>query len=266
MKLSVRQAGQRRQLPRPLRCIPGPYAVAAGFPDAVLARPVPDPDQCLCLRHGGKCLGGVIVTAPTCGSAVMPALVYALRHEMFIGDRAIREAFLASAAVSFIAKAQREKGIAGAESGLSGVKSAWRPVWRQRSWPTRAALPVQGDRKRGGGAWLEHHLGITCDLTGICAIPLASSETPWAQSGVQRGGDHLRARITYSQRVSLDAAIAAMAETGLAEMSCKFKETSLRRIGHQNYGSPVDPKWGPEAGTDCLFLMHYLGFFPSLDK
>ena len=49
--------------------------------------------------------GGVIVTAPTCGSAgVMPALVYALRHEMFIGDRAIREAFLASAAVGFIAK------------------------------------------------------------------------------------------------------------------------------------------------------------------
>ena len=32
--------------------------------------------------------------------------------------------------------------------------------------------------------------------------------------------------LTYSQRVSLDAAIAAMAETG-REMSCKFKETSL---------------------------------------
>ena len=63
--------------------------------------------------------GGVIVTAPTCGSAgVMPALVYALRHEMFIGDRAIREAFLASAAVGFIAK--HNASIAGAEVGCQG--------------------------------------------------------------------------------------------------------------------------------------------------
>ena len=43
--------------------------------------------------------GGVIVTAPTCGAAgVMPALLYAMRHDQSIGDRALREGMLAAAA------------------------------------------------------------------------------------------------------------------------------------------------------------------------
>lgn len=81
--------------------------------------------------------GGVIVTAPTCGSAgVMPALVYALRHEMFIGDRAIREAFLASAAVASSPSTTRAS--PGPKWAVR-AKSAWRPQWRRRSWRMRAA-------------------------------------------------------------------------------------------------------------------------------
>lgn len=38
--------------------------------------------------------GGVIVTTPTCGaSGVLPALLYAMRYDMHIGDRAVREGF-----------------------------------------------------------------------------------------------------------------------------------------------------------------------------
>ena len=113
--------------------------------------------------------GGVIVTAPTCGSAgVMPALVYALRHEMFIGDRAIREAFLASAAVGFIAK--HNASIAGAEVGCQGeigVASAMAAAFvadarGYRSRVTENAAEVA----------LEHHLGITCDpVQGYVQIP-----------------------------------------------------------------------------------------------
>ena len=89
----------------------------------------------------------------------MPALVYALRHEMFIGDRAIREAFLASAAVGFIAK--HNASIAGAEVGCQGeigVASAMAAAFvadarGYRSRVTENAAEVA----------LEHHLGITCD-------------------------------------------------------------------------------------------------------
>ncbi|MEI3477815.1 MAG: L-serine ammonia-lyase, iron-sulfur-dependent, subunit alpha [Bilophila sp.] len=81
--------------------------------------------------------GGVIVTAPTCGSAgVMPALVYALRHELFIGDRAIREAFLAAAAVGFIAK--HNASIAGVEVGCQGEIGMLLP-WPPLLWPTPGA-------------------------------------------------------------------------------------------------------------------------------
>ena len=167
--------------------------------------------------------GGVIVTAPTCGSAgVMPALVYALRHEMFIGDRAIREAFLASAAVGFIAK--HNASIAGAEVGCQGeigVASAMAAAFvadarGYRSRVTENAAEVA----------LEHHLGITCDpVQGYVQIPCIERNAMGAIKAynaavITSGTD------PYSQRVSLDAAIAAMAET-VREMSCKFKETSL---------------------------------------
>lgn len=133
--------------------------------------------------------GGVIVTAPTCGSAgVMPALVYALRHEMFIGDRAIREAFLASAAVGFIAK--HNASIAGAEVGCQGeigVASAMAAAFVADARGYR----VQGDRKRGGGragASPRHHLR---SCAGICADSLHRAKRHGRDQGVQRGGDHL---------------------------------------------------------------------------
>ena len=167
--------------------------------------------------------GGVIVTAPTCGSAgVMPALVYAMRHELFIGDRAIREAFLAAAAVGFVAK--HNASIAGAEVGCQGeigVASAMAAAFvadarGYRSRVTENAAEVA----------LEHHLGITCDpVQGYVQIPCIERNAMGAIKAynaavITSGTD------PYSQRVSLDAAIAAMAETG-RDMSCKFKETSL---------------------------------------
>ena len=167
--------------------------------------------------------GGVIVTAPTCGAAgVMPALVYALRHELFIGDRAVREAFLAAAAVGFIAK--HNASIAGAEVGCQGeigVASAMAAAFvaDARGYSSRMT-------ENAAEVALEHHLGITCDpVQGYVQIPCIERNAMGAVKAynaalITSGTD------PYSQRVSLDAAIAAMAETG-REMNCKFKETSL---------------------------------------
>ena len=166
---------------------------------------------------------GIIVTAPTCGAAgVMPALLYAMRHDQSIGDRALREGMLAAAAVAFLAK--RNAAIAGAEVGCQGevgVASAM-----------AAALVAHA---RGASAQttenaaeiaLEHHLGLTCDpVGGYVQIPCIERN---AMGAVKAYNAFLLASTEnpYHHRVSLDSAIAAMAETG-REMNAKFKETSL---------------------------------------
>ncbi len=167
--------------------------------------------------------GGVIVTAPTCGAAgVMPAIVYAMRHDLFIGDRAIREGFLAAAAVGFIAK--HNASIAGAEVGCQGE------VGVASAMAAAMLADARGNRSRytenAAEVALEHHLGITCDpVQGYVQIPCIERNAMGAVKAynaaiITTGTD------PYAQKVSLDAAIAAMAETG-REMSCKFKETSL---------------------------------------
>ena len=167
--------------------------------------------------------GGVIVTAPTCGaSGVMPALVYAMRHNMHVGARAIREGFLAAAAVGFIAK--HNASIAGAEVGCQGeigVASAMGAAMLTDALgnPSRYV-------ENAAEVALEHHLGITCDpVGGYVQIPCIERN---AMGAVKAFNASLISTAVKpeSQRVSLDAAIAAMAETG-REMSSKFKETSL---------------------------------------
>ena len=167
--------------------------------------------------------GGVIVTAPTCGaSGVMPALLYALRHDLAVGERALREGMLAAAAVAFLAK--RNAAIAGAEVGCEGevgVGSAMAAALVAHARGSSAATVSNHSRLA-----LEHHLGLRCDpVGGYVQIPciernamgalkaynaylIASTENPW------------------HHRVTLDSVIAAMAETG-REMNAKFKETSL---------------------------------------
>ena len=167
--------------------------------------------------------GGVIVTAPTCGSAgVMPSLVYAMRHDLFIGDRAIREGFLAAAAVGFIAK--HNASIAGAEVGCQGE------IGVASAMAAAMLTDAQGNPspyvENAAEVALEHHLGITCDpVGGYVQIPCIERN---AMGAVKAFNAALisTGTSTEAHRVSLDAAIAAMAETG-REMSHKFKETSM---------------------------------------
>lgn len=167
--------------------------------------------------------GGVIVTAPTCGaSGVMPALVYAMRHELAIGERAVREGFLAAAAVGFLVK--HNASIAGADVGCQGE------VGTASAMGAAMLTDARGNAARltenAAETALEHHLGLTCDpVQGLVQIPCIERNAVGAvkayNAAVISTGIDPRAH-----RVSLDATIAAMQETG-REMSQKFKETSL---------------------------------------
>ncbi len=167
--------------------------------------------------------GSVIVTAPTCGSAgVMPALLYAMRYDLNIGERALREGLLASAAVGFLAK--HNAGIAGAEMGCQGeigVASAMAAAMLSHA----KGNPVYMVENAAEIA-LEHHLGLTCDpVGGYVQIPCIERNAMGAikaynaslLASCQQGIHHM---------VTLDACIQAMYETG-KDMNVKFKETSL---------------------------------------
>lgn len=167
--------------------------------------------------------GGVIVTAPTCGaSGVMPALVYAMRHDHGIGDRALREGLLAAAAVGFLAK--HNASIAGAEVGCQGEVGVASAMAAALYANARGSAPQVVEN--AAEVALEHHLGLTCDpVQGYVQIPCIERN---AVGAVKAYNAALLTRCMNpgSQRVSLDTVIHAMADTG-RQMSDKFKETSL---------------------------------------
>lgn len=167
--------------------------------------------------------GGTVVTSPTCGSAgVMAAMLHAMREDLRIGDRALREGLLASAAVGMLAK--HNAGIAGAEVGCQGEIGVGAAMAAAMLAHARghAAEVVENAAEIA----LEHHLGLTCDPVGgyvqiPCiernAVGVVKAYNSALLASCENHGQHL---------VSLDAAIRAMGETG-REMDAKFKETSL---------------------------------------
>ena len=167
--------------------------------------------------------GGVVVTAPTCGAAgVVPSLMYAMRHDLTVGNRGLREGLLAAAIIAYLAK--HNAGIAGAEVGCQGEVGV-----------ASAMAAAMFAHARGGTVQivenaaeiaLEHHLGLTCDpVKGCVQIPCIERNAVGAIKAYNAALIASSVPASY-QRVSLDAAISAMAETG-REMHSKFKETSL---------------------------------------
>ncbi|MDO5483833.1 MAG: L-serine ammonia-lyase [Desulfovibrionaceae bacterium] len=166
--------------------------------------------------------GGVIVTAPTCGaSGVMPAVLYAMRNDMNMGERALREGLLASAAIGMLAK--HNAGIAGAEVGCQGeigVASSMAAAMLAHAKGFSADIVANAAEVA-----LEHHLGLTCDpVGGYVQIPCIERN---AMGAIKAYNATLLSTCEEScqHMVSLDAAILAMGEIG-RDMNIKFKETS----------------------------------------
>ena len=165
--------------------------------------------------------GGVIVTAPTCGSAgVMPSVLYAMLHDINVGERAMREGLLASVAVGMLAK--HNAGIAGAEVGCQGevgVASSMAAAMLAHALGYSAQIV-----ENAAESALEHHLGLTCDpVGGYVQIPCIERN---AMGAIKACNAVLLATSEEEcqHMVSLDATIMAMGEIG-RDMNAKFKET-----------------------------------------
>jgi L-serine dehydratase len=166
--------------------------------------------------------GGIIVTAPTCGSAgVVPSMLTIMEGYLGFGPQAVRDGLLAAAAVGFLAK--HNAGIAGAEVGCQGevgVASAMAAAMlaQARGYPPRIV-------ENAAEIALEHHLGLTCDpVGGYVQIPCIERN---AMGALKAYNACLMATAEDPDRhrVSLDMAIQAMGETG-HNMDRKYKETA----------------------------------------
>ncbi|HEY1336824.1 MAG TPA: L-serine ammonia-lyase [Bryobacteraceae bacterium] len=166
--------------------------------------------------------GHIIVTAPTGGSAgVMPALVKGLRDYRKVTPQALRDGFLAAAAVGYLCK--HNATLAAAEGGCQaeiGVASAMGAAMGAES--QGAGIQVVANAAESA---LEHHLGMTCDpVAGFVQVPCIErcafgAVKAWTAYAIASN------EIETRRRVDLDTCISAMAMTA-KDMNPKYKETS----------------------------------------
>jgi L-serine dehydratase len=166
--------------------------------------------------------GGVVVTAPTCGSCgVLPAVLQHIedRHRVTTIDllRALATAGLFGAVV------KHNSSLSGAVVGCQGE------IGTACAMAAAAATQLLGGTLRqieyAAEMGLEHHLGLTCDpVAGLVQIPCIERNAHAASRAMSCC--HFALLSDGSHRISFDDAVAVMDETGRA-LPRLFKETSL---------------------------------------
>ena len=113
--------------------------------------------------------GGLIVTAPTCGSSgVLPAVLYHLKNNHDFTDKAILKAMATAALFANVIKTNAS--ISGAEVGCQGE------IGSASAMAAAAANQIFGGSPQqieyAAEIALEHNLGLTCDpICGLVQIP-----------------------------------------------------------------------------------------------
>lgn len=165
--------------------------------------------------------GGLIVTAPTCGSAgVLPAVLYQLKKERRLSDRDILQALAAAGLIGNLAKTNAS--ISGAEVGCQGE------IGVACAMASGAAAQLLGGTvgqvENAAEMGIEHHLGLTCDpVLGLVQIPCIERNVFAASRAMSHAAYALLSDGRH--RISYDEALEAMRQTG-RDLSTRYKETS----------------------------------------
>ncbi len=166
--------------------------------------------------------GGRVVTAPTNGAAgVIPAvLAYFMRYRRGANDDDVVDFLLAAAAVAWLLK--KNASISGAEVGCQGEVGSACAMAAAGLTQVLGGSPAQVENAAEIG--LEHNLGLTCDpVGGLVQVPCIERNAMAAVKAINAA--QLALSGDGHHRVSLDAAIVTMRETG-KDMLSKYKETS----------------------------------------
>jgi L-serine dehydratase len=165
--------------------------------------------------------GGMIVTAPTCGSCgVLPAVLRYLKDKPVCSEDTILRALATAGLIGNLIK--HNASISGAEVGCQGEIGA------ASAMAAGAAAQLMGGTVRqieyAAEMGLEHHLGLTCDpVDGLVQIPCiernvfaASRALTCASYATVSDGSH---------RVSFDEVVEVMEQTG-HDLPSLYRETA----------------------------------------
>ena len=165
--------------------------------------------------------GGVIVTAPTCGSCgVMPSVLYHLSKSYEFADQRIVRALVTAGLVGNIVRTNAS--ISGAEVGCQGEVGVACAMAAAAANQLFGGSPAQIEY--AAEMALEHHLGMTCDpVCGLVQIPCIERNAYAAARALDSN-----IFSTFSDghhRVSFDKVVETMKETG-KDIPSLYKETS----------------------------------------
>jgi L-serine dehydratase len=165
--------------------------------------------------------GGIIVTAPTCGSCgVVPSVLYHLHKEHEFSRKRIIRSLATAALVGNVVKANAS--ISGAEVGCQGEVGVACAMAAAAATQLFGGSPAQIEY--AAEMALEHHLGLTCDpICGLVQIPCIERN---AMAAARALDANVYASYTDGlHRVSFDQVVKVMKKTG-KDLPSLYKETS----------------------------------------
>lgn len=165
--------------------------------------------------------GGVIVTAPTCGSCgVVPAALRYMQEKKRLSDEQVLRALAVGGLIGNLAK--KNASISGAECGCqaeigtacSMASAALAELFEMCIDQIEYAAEVA----------LEHHLGLTCDpIGGLVQIPCIERNAVAAMRAINALS--LANFLSGTRKISFDLVVQTMYETG-RDICSSYRETS----------------------------------------
>lgn len=165
--------------------------------------------------------GGMIVTAPTCGSCgVLPGVLYHLWKNKEFSEARILRALATAGLVGNVVK--QNASISGAEVGCQGEVGVACAMAAAAATQLFGGSPAQIEYAAEMG--LEHHLGMTCDpVCGLVQIPCIERN---AYAAARALDTNVYASFSDGlHRVSFDKVVDVMKQTG-HDLPSLYKETA----------------------------------------
>lgn len=166
-------------------------------------------------------VGGLIVTAPTCGSAgVLPAVLRHIEDLLRTPERDLLHALATAGLIGNMIKTNAS--ISGAEVGCQGE------IGSACAMAAAAATQLMGGSIRqieyAAEMGLEHHLGLTCDpVNGLVQIPCIERNAFAAERALDCASFALYS--DGSHRISFDEVVRVMRQTG-HDLPHVYRETA----------------------------------------
>ena len=165
--------------------------------------------------------GGIIVTAPTCGSCgVLPSVVKYIKEKYGFGRKRMIRGMMTAALFGNVVKTNAS--ISGAVHGCqaeigtacSMAAAMHADVFKMSLTQIEYAAEIA----------MEHHLGLTCDpIKGYVQIPCIERNAVCAMRAIDASG--LAYFLDESQKISFDMVVETMKNTG-HDLKNEYKETS----------------------------------------